>query len=278
MKKKVLATLLAVATLSTCALTAVACSKKDNQSEQSVEQSATNNIGGEFSTEFVNTKYVKLMAATPMATSTSSNSASQILYATVYPTTASNKAVDWSVVWADSGKTEDVKNYVTVTPESNGSTTATITCYKAFTGNIIVTVTTRESGYTADCIVTFVGVPTEMNVTSNLTEQSDGYHVGIGNAYTFNVELDNPFDSVGADYQNVTATLTGIGSVILSYKEYYISSGNTNWFDTSDTQVTLDSLKNNFITINYANGVLTVNTAEQNLLKKIYFKETQVSW
>jgi hypothetical protein len=99
-----------------------------------------------------------------------------------------------------------------------------------------------------------------MKVTSNLTEQADGYHLGIGNAYTFNVALDNPFDSIGADYKNVTATLNGVGSLILSYKEYYISSGKENWFDTSDTEVTLESLKNKFITVNYSNGVLTVNT------------------
>ena len=259
MKKKLLASVLALATLFTCSVTAVACSQKENQPEQSVEQTA-NNMDGEFSTKFVNTKYVKLMAATPMMASTTTSTVSQTLVATVYPSTATNKTVDWSVAWADSGKTEDVKNYVTVTPQSNGSTTATVTCYKAFEGNIIVTVTTRESGYTADCIVTFVGLPTEIKVTSNLTEQTDGYHLGIGNAYTFNVALDNPFNSVGTDYQNVTATLNGVGSLILSYKEYYISSGNENWFDTSDTEVTLESLKNNFITVNYANGVLTVNT------------------
>jgi len=259
MKKKLLASVLALATLFTCSVTAVACSQKDTQPEQSVEQTA-NNMEGEFSTKFVNTKYVKLMAATPMMASTTTSTVSQTLVATVYPSTATNKTVDWSVAWADSGKTEDVKNYVTVTPQSNGSTTATVTCYKAFEGNIIVTVTTRESGYTADCIVTFVGLPTEIKVTSNLTEQTDGYHLGIGNAYTFNVALDNPFNSVGTDYQNVTATLNGVGSLILSYKEYYISSGNENWFDTSDTEVTLESLKNNFITVNYANGVLTVNT------------------
>ena len=259
MRKKILAGLLALATLTTCAVTAVACSD-DKQTETAMEQ--TMNVGTEegFSTEFVSTKHVKLMAATPMTVSTTTNTASQTLVATVYPSSASNKAVDWSVAWADSSKTASVSDYVTVTPKSNGSTTATVTCYKAFSGNIVVTVKTRESGFTADCIVTFVGVPTEIKVTSNLTEQSDGYHVGIGNTYTFNVAGDNPFHSVGADYQNVTATLTGVGSVILSYKEYYISSGNTNWFDTSDKEVTLDSLKDNFITVNYANGILTVNT------------------
>ena len=260
MKKKLLAGALSLLTVFTCAVTSVACSTKDNHTEQSVEQTATNNQGTEFSTKFVNTKYVKLMAATPMVASATTNSTSQTLVATVYPTTASNKTVDWSVAWADSSKTEAVTNYVTVIPESNGSRTATVTCYKAFTGNIIVTVKTRDSGFTADCVVSFVGVPTEMSVSSNVTEQADGYHLGIGGTYTFNVAVENPFNSVGAAYQNVTASLSGVGSMILSYKEYYISSGAENWYDTSDTEVTLDSLKDNFITVNYENGVLTVNT------------------
>ena len=262
MKKKILAGILSFVMLVTCVFVGSACNEKKEplQTNAGMEQAVDENIANAFSTKFVNGKGVKLMAATPMTVSTTTNTVSQTLQATVYPNTASNKAVDWAVAWADSSNSASVTDYVTVTPTSNGSTTATVTCYQAFKGNIIVTVTTRESGYTADCIVTFVGVPTEIKVTSDLTEQTDGYHLGIGSAYTFNVALDNPFNSVGADYQNVTATLNGVGSVILSYKEYYISSGTENWFDTSDTEVTLASLKNKFITINYANGILTVNT------------------
>ena len=259
MKKKILAGILALTTLTTCAVTAVACSD-DKQSEAAIEQ--TMNMGTEvgFSTEFVNSKHIKLMAATPMEASTTTNTASQTLVATVYPTTASNKTVDWSVAWADASKTEAVSDYITVTPKSNGSTTATVTCYKEFTGNIVVTVKTRESGLTADCIVSFVGVPTEIKVTSNIAEQADGYHVGIGSTYTFNVAGDNPFHMIGGNYQNITASLTGVGSLILSYKEYYIATEKTSWYDTSDKEVTLDSLKDKFITVNYENGVLTVNT------------------
>ena len=128
MKKKLLASVLALATLFTCSVTAVACSQKENQPEQSIEQTANNNTANEFSTKFVNTKHVKLMAATPMVAS--ENSVSQTLVATITPSTATNKKVDWSVSWLDSsaagGKT--VTDYVTVTPLSDGSLTATLTC------------------------------------------------------------------------------------------------------------------------------------------------------
>ena len=259
MKKKLLASILAIATLVTCIFSTVTWLKDTYESKQ-VEQTYADVMKKSFSTQFVNTPQIKLMSATPMTVSAEDNTVSQTLVATVYPSTATNKAVDWSVAWADSGKTEDVETYVTVTPTGNGSNTATVTCYKAFAGNIIVTATTRESGYTADCIVTFVGIPTDMTITSPYVEQVDGYHLGIGNAYTFNVEMNNPFGSVGKDYQNVTAKLSGVGSMILSYKEYYVSSGTEKWYDTSDKEVTLDSLKDNFITVDYSDGVLTVNT------------------
>lgn len=260
-RNKIIALVLALATMLTLCFTLVACTD-DNTPDTTTETAQTeqtNTLAAtDFKTELVSTSGIKLLSATPLAASSTSSYVQQTLTATVLPATASNKAVDWSVAWADSSNTAIVTDYVTVTPASNGSTTATVTCKKAFTGNIIVTVTTRESGYTAECIVSFVGKPTDITVSSSLTAQSDGYHVGIGNAYTFNIGLTNPFNSVGADYQNITVELGGVGSVVLASKEYYVSSGNTTWYE--GTTVTLDSLKDKFITANYANGVLTVNT------------------
>lgn len=261
MKKKLIAGILSAITLSTCAFAGVAYAySMENPNKNGVESTFENMTENGFSTKFVNTQHVKLRSATPMTVAATGNTVSQTLEATVYPETASNKAVDWTVAWADETNADVVTNYVTVVPTSNGSRQATVTCHKPFEGNIIVTVKTRESGYTADCIVSFVGIPTEFVLESNLTAQSNGYHLGVGNTYTFNVSLENPFHSVGSDYQKVTATLQGVGSVILSYKEQYLSTGNVNWFDTSDEEVTLDSLKDNFITVNYENGVLIVNT------------------
>lgn len=73
----------------------------------------------------------------------------ETITATINPDDATNKAVDWSVAfknpsssWA-SGKT--VTEYVTVTPQSDGSLTATIECKKAFGEQIIVKCTSREA-------------------------------------------------------------------------------------------------------------------------------------
>ena len=209
-------------------------------------------------TEIESSEHVLLRALGPMTVA--DGVVSQTLTATVLPETAKNKLVDWSVSWADSSNTTPVTNYITVTPASAGSTTATVTCKGAFTGNIVVTVTTRESGYKADCIVSFVGIPTDLSIsTSTPMKDATKYAMGVGGTYTFNVAPTNPFGVVGDGYKNVTATLGATGNVILGYCEKY-SSGGTNWYDTSDKTVSLDSLKDNFVSISYANGVLTVNT------------------
>ncbi len=69
------------------------------------------------------------------------------LTAAVSPETADNKAVDWSVSFANpssswaSGKS--VTDYVTVIPASDGALTANVNCLKAFGEQIKVTVTSR---------------------------------------------------------------------------------------------------------------------------------------
>lgn len=269
--KKVIACILAATATLSIASMGTGCAVKDwfeekinldnnNTSSSDVENNDTLYIENGFSTELESTEHVQLLAATPLTAAVGSNYVSQTLKAVVYPETAENKQVDWSVAWADTANTANVTDYVTVMPNADGSTTATVTCYKAFTGNIVVMVTTRESGYTASCVVKFVGIPTEMNVTTELSAQDGAYHLGIGETYTFNVALDNPFHSVGADYQNVTATLNGVGEVVLCNKSIVIGSPDVTWHESSAKECSLDTLKDNLLRINYENGVLTVTT------------------
>lgn len=233
------------------------------QTEQSTEQNNQNPVEPEnYETEIVNSQFVRLNAVAPMAKAANGNYAEQTLTATVLPTTATNKAVDWSVAWAD-GQTGNVSDYVTVTPSASGSTTATVKCFQPFTGNVVITVTTRESGYSAECIVTFVGIPTEINVSGPFSESADGYYyVGVGDTYTYSVDLNNLFGTVGADYQDVTVTLGGYGSVVLGNYDYYSQSGTSTWYDTSLHTVTLESLKDKFISIDYSNGTLNITTVK----------------
>ena len=78
--------------------------------------------------------------------------------ATITPSNATNKAVDWSVAfvnasssWA-SGKT--VTDYVTITPTTDGALMATVECLQAFGEQVIITATSRgntDISATATC-------------------------------------------------------------------------------------------------------------------------------
>ena len=82
------------------------------------------------------------------------------LTATIEPSNASNRAVDWSVEFVDpssewaTGKT--VTDYVTVTPTSDGALTATVSNLGEFGEQIKVTVTSRDnSAAYASCTVDY---------------------------------------------------------------------------------------------------------------------------
>ncbi len=230
-------------------LALVGCSSEKN----------TPTAGNDFSAEIHNTQYVKLAMSTATVLA-ADNSVSKTLTATVLPETAENKAVDWSVEWDNTENKTDVTEFVTVTPSADGSTTATVTCYKAFTGNIIITVTTRENGYSATCVVSFIGIPTEIALNGSLSPSAGEYNVGIGETYIFDVALTNPFNQVGSQFNDITCGVNGVGSVVLGYMEHYNSSGIDKWYDESDETVTLDSLKENFITVSYSAGKLSITT------------------
>ncbi len=211
----------------------------------------------DFNMQANSTSKIRLMSY-GVSTVSADASVSKTLVATVLPATAENKLVDWSVSWAEENSAP-VTDYVTVTPASNGSTTATVTCKKAFTGNIVVTVTTRESGYTADCIVTFLGIPTDITVSGAISPTNGEYLTGIGDTYTFNIALTNPFNSVGSQYNNVTCSVNGVGSMILGTYQSTTGSGSY-WYEDADKTVTLESLKDKFISVSYSNNVLSITT------------------
>lgn len=78
------------------------------------------------------------------------------IQATVQPERALNRLVDWSYQWSEGATRaeEAVTDYLTVTPDSDGSRNVTVTCLKPFQGDtIILTVTTREGGFTANCTI-----------------------------------------------------------------------------------------------------------------------------
>lgn len=202
--------LIAVLLVGTAASLVLALSEK-NQSEE--EQQAYSN---DFTAECFNTSNVKL-AMSSVATLAADNSVSKTLTATVYPTDASNKLVDWSIAWVNQSKTEEVTNYVTVTPKSEGSLEAIVTCVQPFgSEQIKIIVTTRQGGYTATCIVSFRGLATSIYLTSDVVPVTNAgrgeyYDLPSKNSTSFTVKLSNVWDTVGS--YNLSAEISAVGSI-----------------------------------------------------------------
>ena len=148
--------------------------------------------------------------------------------AIVYPDDAANKEVDFSVAWgnAPTHGSETVTDYLTVIPDSDGSRLATVSCKKPFGDDtILITVTTRDGGFTAICTVSFVGVASGIEITSSTatktssSERGEYYELGTGKTYTFDIALSNVFDDVSSDL-----SVTEIGG----YGTLYFGNGSFN--------------------------------------------------
>ena len=170
------------------------------------------------------------VSVSPVTVSVTNNQPTlkQTLTATIKPATTENKKVDWTVAWADSTGVGDVTDYITVTPESDGSTNATVTCYKPFTGDIVITVITRDGGFTARCLCNYVGKPTSLVIEptgATMVSDSDWNirvaEVKSGNTYLFDLLPSNVFGSVSESYTtDYTVSIQTHGGINTTQKNY----------------------------------------------------------
>ena len=210
----------------------------------------------------------------PETTVTLEQSVDVRIQAYVRPDDAVNKEVDFSVAWgnAPTHGSEDVSDYLTVTPDSDGSTMATVSCKKAFGDDtIIITVTTREGGYTATCTVSFTGIASGIEITSSTaTKKSTSargtyYELGTGETYTFDIGLTNAFGAVTGDL-----SVTGIGgSGSLYFGEMRIEGGAFTRF-TNMQKKDISSLADKFITSATVSGGKLVVTTSKTLITNYY--------
>ena len=148
---------------------------------------------------------------------TSTASAEVRIEAYVVPENANNREVDFSVAWGEGAQrsAEPVTDYVTVTPETDGSRVATVACIKGFGDDIIlITVTTRDGGFQATCTVTFEGAPSSLKFMYNDTEYSSSSEITVqANAeYSVKLKLVGEFGEVGekfGDFEVVSVTMQG---------------------------------------------------------------------
>ena len=167
---------------------------------------------------------------------TSEQSVDVRIQAYVTPEDAANKEVDFSVAWgnAPTHGSEPVTNYLTVTPDSDGSTMATVSCKKAFGDDtIIITVTTRDGGFTATCTVTFEGTPNSLKFVYDDREYSSTEEITVqANAeYSVKLQLVGEFGEAGekfGDFEVVSVTMQGK----FNAKRRGINNGATLYEDT----------------------------------------------
>ena len=200
--KKYLAILLAVVTvLSTFAL--ASCNPNGFGKNTDTEPAKTT---PSLSIETKNSPFMSLSAKTVTRATTNGNVLEHILTATVLPETAENKEVDWTINWEDDTRSENLNEYVRLVSNGDGSNVVTVTCLQPFTGNVVITVTTREGGFTAQCICKYVGIPSNMDVDLSDAIIMPDFDlnidiVEIGQTTTYHeINLSNIFGEPGADF------------------------------------------------------------------------------
>lgn len=165
-----------------------------------------------------------------------------------------------------------MSNYLTVTPDSDGSTTATVSCKKSFGDDtIIITVTTREGGYTATCTVSFTGIASGIEITSSTatkkstSARGEYYELGTSKTYTFNIGLTNAFNDAAG---NLSVTEIGGEGNMYFGNGSYNDGGYINFTDM--VQKSIGEFADDFITSATISGnTLTVKTGSK-ILENYY--------
>lgn len=149
-----------------------------------------------------------------------------VVTATITPSTALNKKVDWSLAWKNAssswanGKT--VTDYVTITPSSDGSTTATVTCLQPFGEQISIKVTSRANeNASASCNVDYVKriKSTGLSVSGDYSLQD-----GILTLGEFEDRLDKIIPSIDINHISAWGDGTIEKDDFISGYKYYIKA------------------------------------------------------
>ena len=240
--KKFLSILL-VAVMAFSTLTLVACNP--NGLGKDADTEPVKNTPS-LSIETKNSPFLSLSAKTVTRATTNGNVLEHILTATVLPESAENRDVYWTVNWEDTSRTEIVSSYVMLTTNENGGNVATITCVKPFTGNIVITVTTMEGGFTASCICKYVGLPSEIDVDlsdlSMVTDTDWNTDIAeIGQTTTYHeISLSNVFGAPGADFTPEYDIVLEAHGGIKTKNTTYDASGNLT--GTEQGELTLQTM------------------------------------
>ena len=148
------------------------------------------------------------------------------LQATVKPDTADNKAVDWAVAFVNPTSTwetgKSAADYVSVTPTSDGATTATVACAEAFGEQIKITVTSRSNpNAKAECVVDFM--KRIDSVAANIAGTSVAANGWFTAAFDLNSQLGTPYSlEFIPHYSDYTVDVTYNEEITLSLTPTFV--------------------------------------------------------
>ena len=180
----------------------------DKKEEPPAEEEQTEQAGGMEITGGVLANGISLMSASIAAADYETYGVSalaesaQTVTASITPSDALNKEVDWSVAWKNPSSAwangKDVTDYVTVTPTSDGALTATVECMEAFGEQVLVTATSRDNpsakgSCTADYMQRYLGTETSLSFNN-----AQYYELGQAKTYmdqTGTVNVPNKAES-----------------------------------------------------------------------------------
>ena len=153
-----------------------------DKKDEPAEEEQTEQAGGMEITDGTSANGISLMSASIAAADYEAYGVSalaesaQTVTASITPSDALNKEVDWSVAWKNPSSTwakgKDVTDYVTITPTSDGALTATVECIEAFGEQVLVTATSRDNpsakgSCTADYMQRYLGTETSLSFNNS---------------------------------------------------------------------------------------------------------------
>lgn len=203
------------------------------------------------------------------------------LTATITPSDATNKKVDWSIAFKNassawsSGKT--ITDYVTVTPSADGALTAVVECKQAFGEQIQVKVTSRDNTYAqAEVTVDYVKRITDVSVTMKKNGSPAETVEFSAEGYTYTWEcaavcgtgtVDDTF-TYSCTLMTAPSAILGVKANLTGLAADSISSG---W---SSTETSFVSSKENVLKIlKYSGGTTgAMGIAQMNNVRNAFLK------
>lgn len=279
MKKKFLSIIFA-AVMATCGVFAAGCGKENKTTNKTptgeedivitkpIEDTIPNAVrpGGEYKM----TSAMSFLSSDLEPVAQANEGVSVVVGCEVYPTDAENKEVDWYIEWASDAtlKTNPVSNYVTVTPMSDGNTKAVVTCYQSFgSDTIILRVVTRDGGFEDYCYITFVGIPSSITLSTNMSTSSQAtqggtvtyYELGTNTTQTMTVTLGNAFNSVDESfYDQITYSVEGPEIYVADETYTTDGDGNTTCEKTNEKEIDLADIYSKLFSISRSGHTFTL--------------------